>query len=69
MHVYGTSTTENRDHLYVYDTDGVKVDVAGQNKAIDYTTTSNFLRLRFTSDGSVTYAGVDLTVDFVKDEE
>lgn len=69
MHVYGTSTTENRDHLYVYDTDGVKVDVAGQNKAIDYTTTSNFLRLRFTSDSSVTYAGVDLTVDFIQDEE
>lgn len=69
MHVYGTSTTENRDHLYVYDTDGVKVDVAGQNKAIDYTTTSNFLRLRFTSDGSVTYAGANLTVDFIKDSE
>ena len=69
MHVYGTSSTEGCDYLNVYDTDGVKVSVSNQNQTVDYTTTSNFLRLQLTSDGSVTYAGVDLTVDFVKDEE
>ena len=67
MHVYGTSNTENSDHMKVYDTDGVKVDVAGQNKTIDYTTTSNYLRLQLITDGSVIYSGVDLTVDFIRD--
>ena len=69
MHVYGTSTTEHCDHLYVYDTDGVKVNVAGQNQTVDFSTKSNFLRLQLTSDGSTTYSGVDLTVDFIQDEE
>ncbi len=66
VRVYGTSDSEGPDHLYIYDNETVAVNKSGKGQTIDYTSTSSDVRIKFTSDGSVVYAGFDLTVDFIK---
>ena len=66
--IHGTSSSEGCDYFYVYDNEQQICQVSGVNQTIDCTTVSNVFRLYFHSDGSVVYAGQDLTVDFIKPE-
>lgn len=66
LRVHGSIDTESGyDYLRVYDNEVEKVVRVGRNQTIDYTTESRFLRLRFHTDGSVVYGGLDLTVEFI----
>jgi hypothetical protein len=66
LRVYGTVDTEsNRDYLRVYDNEVEKVVRVGRDQTVDYTTDSRVLRLRFHTDGSVVYNGLNLTVEFI----
>ena len=69
VRVHGTLDSEGCDKFYFYDNEVEKHVISGSPQSIDYTTETNRLRIRFTSDGSVTYAGANLTVDFIKDSE
>ena len=66
LRVHGTIDTESgHDYLRVYDNEVEKVVRVGRNQTVDYTTESRVMRLRFHTDGSVVYDGLDLTVEFI----
>lgn len=68
VRVTGTSNSEGCDYLRIYDNEVEKVARSGLSQTIDFTSESRKVRLYFYSDGSVTYNGVDLTVEFIRDE-
>ena len=68
IRVSGTMNSESCDYLRIYDNEVQKVAVSGQNQTIDFTSSSRVVRLYFYSDSSVSYSGVNLTVEFIKDE-
>ena len=60
--ISGISSTEsNLDYLYIYNGSSASgyaaLTVSGQNRTVNYTSTTGPLTLRFRSDGSVTYDG------------
>ena len=72
MRVYGTVDSESCDYLRIYDDEVEKVVKSGRSQSISaeeaFISTGRRVRLLFTSDGGVTYNGVDLTVEFIRDE-
>lgn len=66
VHLEGNYNTESCcDHIYIYDGAGTSGTQLGQFQGtgtIDVTSSTGPLTLQFTSDGSVTYDGFDLTI-------
>ena len=66
MHLQGTYNTENSyDHIYIYEGAGTNGTLLGSYMGqgnIDIITQSSTVTISFTSDGSVTYSGFQLSV-------
>ncbi|WP_407450670.1 InlB B-repeat-containing protein [Fibrobacter sp.] len=68
LKVSGSIETESCDYLTIYDGNGRDKPVISQNggsMSVEHFSTGNSMTLGFTSDGSVTYSGLDLVVTVV----
>ena len=70
LNVTGSVNTEGCDPIVVYEvTDNGNIEIgrrSGNNTTINLTTKGNVMLLTFSSDGSVVYSGLDLTVTIQK---